>query len=89
MASAPNRRHIEAVREATRELRASLAVLTQLKRDWDGGFGTWIDDVTTEGGDFENMDGLEKADIAAVYSTVAAINALMAAGHDTNLLKVQ
>jgi len=89
MATTANRNHIDAIRGATRNFRAALAVMGQLKKDWDGGFVTWIEDVATEGGDFENMDGLSKADIAAVYATVTAIDALMATGHDTNLLKVQ
>lgn len=86
----PTVKHVEEIRAGVRDLRAALAKLRELNRDWNVGYGTWVNESKAEGGDFEQRDGLEKRDIAAALSSFAAVDAFITKEfHDTNFLKVQ
>lgn len=90
--------HITRVRQAVTALLAAYDDLKALRREWDWALGAELVDASGsdpqgEGyapGDFTGSNaGLMKADIAAVYVTLEALDALMAAGHGTNLQRVE
>jgi len=56
-----------------------------LRKDWDAGYSTWISDIT----DFEGIEGIEKADVTALFVTLDALNTLFGQGHRTNILKMK
>jgi hypothetical protein len=101
MASTPGNRsgNISEIRQAGSQLLDAVDKLNALRATWDGGMSTWVidasgDDPAAEGynpHDFAGSNaGLMKADIAAVIgTTLDAVNALMAAGHRTNLEKAR
>ena len=90
---------ITRVRQETDKLMDAVDGLNALKAQWDYGMSSWIVDASgndpeAEGydaGDFAGANaGLMVADIAAVVgTTLTAVNALLAAGHGTNLQKVR
>jgi hypothetical protein len=72
--------------------------LAELKRQWDRGMNTWLIDATGSDPDVEDYEandfagaheGLMKADITAVFTTLAAIEDVLGQGHGTNLEKVR
>ena len=77
--------HIDQVRDGATNILATVDKLANLKSSWDAGMGTWI----TDGDDFAGVEGVDKAAITAVYTTLAALEALLAQGHRTNLEKVR
>ena len=85
-------------RNAARAVIEDVSELRELKRQWDAGMSTWLVDASGsdpaaagyEPGDFDGTNaGLMKADVTAVFTTLAAIEVLLAAGHETNLEKVR
>lgn len=78
--------HVTMVRQNARKILDGVEELDNLKAEWDalGLSGTLTED-TFQG---EN-EGLAEADIAGVYTTHAALKALFAQGHATNLYKVK
>ena len=77
--------HITRVRSAVDTWLAAQAALTELKREWDAlDLGSDMVEADFVG---ENI-GLLPADIAAVYTSLAAELTLMGQGHATNLFKV-
>ena len=83
--STARKTHIDMVRDGAGSILATVDKLAALKASWDAGMGTWI----TDGADFDGIEGIVKADITAVYTTLAALETLLAAGHRTNLEKVR
>lgn len=76
--------HISQVRSAVDTLLAGMAQLRALRREWDAlGLGSAITQADMTG----EHEGLSVADIAGVYTTMDAIDGLMAQGHATNLYK--
>jgi len=78
--------HIGAVRVTATRLMDTIKVLEGLRKDWDymGLSGA------LEAGDFTGTnEGLTPAQIEAVYTTLSAIETLLAAGHGTNLTAVK
>jgi hypothetical protein len=74
--------HVTKVRQAATRLMDCVKELNGLRVDWDAlGLSTELAD--------EDCQGNTAADIAAVYTSHAAINALLAQGHATNLTKVR
>lgn len=72
--------------------------LAELRRQWDRGMNAWLIDATGSDPDAENYEandfagdnrGLMKADITAVFTTLAAIEDVLAQGHGTNLEEVR
>mgnify|MGYP001496523906 CR=1 FL=1 len=78
--------HITNVRTQARTIIEAISELDSLRSEWDalGLSGT----LTPENFVGEN-EGLMGDDIAGVYTTHAALKALMAQGHATNLYKVK
>jgi len=74
--------HVTKVRQAATEAMDAIKQLDALRKDWDYlGLSSALTD--------DQCQGLTTADIAAVYTTLAAINTLLAAGHGTNMTKVR
>jgi len=72
--------------------------LAELKRQWDRGMNTWLVDASgsdPQAEDYEANDfagaheGLMVADVAAVFTTLAAIETVLSQGHGTNMEKVR
>lgn len=90
-------RFIDGVRRAATDLLVAIGNLDNLEDAWNREVSLSLvdasgDDPGEEGydsGDFEYAQGLTKADIAAVFTTLAAVNSLLVAGHGTNLQKVR
>lgn len=68
-------------RQAVTDLLNAVVALNNLRATWDAGMNVWITDADNMG---ENA-GLDKASITAIFTTMDAINALLATGHRTNL----
>jgi len=87
--------HITRVRQATTQLIDAINQLRALKAEWDAlDLGNKIDDgkrddSTPSFGDFEGQTHLTKADIAAAFNTLAAIETLLNQGHATNLYRIR
>jgi len=74
--------HVSKVRQAATRLLEVEATLLDLRRDWDRlGLGGVLTD--------EDCQGLTVAQVAAVYTSLEAIEALLAQGHGTNLATVR
>ncbi len=78
--------HINSVRSNATRLMDTIKALQGLRKDWDYlGLSSAI-----EAEDFTGTnEGLTPAQIAAVYTTLEAIETLLAAGHGTNLTAVK
>lgn len=78
--------HISKVRQAAADLVEVADRLRALRREWDYlGLGEALPvDLGTLG-----HEGITRAQIAAVYTTADAIEALLAQGHGTNLAQVK
>lgn len=74
--------HITKLRQTATELMDNVKELDALRRDWDA---MAISGHLTA----DNCQGFTPAEIAAVYTSHAAINTLLAQGHATNLLTVR
>lgn len=78
--------HITMVRQNVRKILDGVEELDDLRAAWDAlGLSGALTEDMFQG---EN-EGLAEADIAGVYTTHAALKALMAKGHATNLYKVK
>lgn len=80
------RDHITRVREAASSLLDAIDKLDALRTEWDyAALGsTMPTDLAALG-----HDGLARDDIAAAYTTAAAVRSLLDSGHGTNLVKVK
>jgi len=74
--------HVSKVRQAATDLLNASEKLAALQNDWN-----WLDmgNQLTD----DDCQGLTVAQIAAVYTTLAAVETLLAAGHGTNLATVR
>lgn len=78
--------HVTKVRQAASNLLEAVNALDALRRDWDYlGMGSAMPENLAALG----HDGLERDDIAAAYSSAAAVRSLLDSGHGTNLTKVR
>lgn len=78
--------HITNVRQAATALLDAYNRLSALRREWDA---LALSSELAEG-DFSGQNAeLLPADIAAIYTTLGALDTLMAAGNSTNLHKVK
>ncbi len=78
--------HITMVRQNVRKILDGVEELDNLRAAWDAlGLSGALTEDMFQG---EN-EGLTEADIAGVYNTHAALKALFAQGHATNLYKVK
>lgn len=78
--------HVIALRTAATTLMDTIKVLQGLKLDWTY-LGLSTDLVQ---GDLTGTnDGMTPTDISGVYTTLAAFETTLAAGHGTNLTKVK
>jgi len=78
--------HVDFVRQAVRKILDGFEDLNNLRSEWDAlGLSGTLTDENFQGGNA----GLTEADIAGVYNTHAALKALFAQGHATNLYKVK
>ena len=91
-------KHITEVRQATTEFLESYDDLKSLRREWDWEFNSVLEDASGadpevenyEAGDFAGThEGLVKADIAAVYTSLESLDTWLSEGHGTNLQKVR
>jgi len=84
---------ITQVRQAARETLAAVDTLTALQTQWGRGMNAWLVDAhgtpgtpDYEPGDFAGAnEGLTKADVTAAFTTLDALQALLAQGYGTNL----
>ncbi len=81
-----HKRMINNIRNETRNLLNSLEELTNLREEWDS---TGMINTLASQHFIEENEGLAPEDITAVFTSLAAIKALMATGHATNLYKVK
>jgi hypothetical protein len=80
--SAQKSDHVTKVRQAATRLMDVIKELNGLRVDWDAlGLSAELTN--------DDCQGNIVADISAVYTSHAAINALLAQGHNTNLTKVR
>ncbi len=78
--------HINQVRANATRLMDTIKVLQGLRKDWD--YLGLSDAIEPE--DFTGTnEGITPAQIAAVYTTLSAIETLLGAGHGTNLTAVK
>jgi len=78
--------HVNQVRANATRLMDTIKALQGLRKDWDYlGLSSALKDADFTG----TNEGLTAAQIAGVYTTLAAIETLLAAGHGTNLTAVK
>lgn len=78
--------HVNQVRANATRLMDTIKVLQGLRKDWDYlGLSSALQPEDFTG----TNEGLTPSQIAAVYTTLSAIETLLAAGHGTNLTAVK
>lgn len=77
--------HINNVRTASQKLIEAINNIKMLKLEWDA---LGLSEAIGEGDFIDNNNGLAVADIAAIYTTLTAIEGLYTTGHNTNLYKL-
>lgn len=78
--------HVNQVRANATRLMDTIKVLQGLRKDWDYlGLSSALKDADFTG----QNEGLTAAQIAAVYTTLSAIETLLGQGHGTNLTAVK
>lgn len=78
--------HINQVRANATRLMDTIKALQGLRKDWDYlGLSSALKDADFTG----SNEGLTAAQIAGVYTTLAAIETLLGSGHGTNLTAVK